>query len=195
MSRHIDNESGWQAMAAVITLTNEDTIGIKWASDKSPFPATRSVKYGACAQVADWCLTTHTCATTDAEHVRQTITALAVEQRRPGTRAIGNPAVLQLMADHSIAAVLPTSDRLPQTVPDSGQHRLPQLLHSSLCMTDNNDPGPRTTDLTPTHRIAHHQLGLTSSERDTVQTDALVTAFIGEAAHTRLQARARMGIA
>ena len=182
MSRTYGPDSCWQELKAVIEGRDRGVVAVDVAGDESGYPAELFVEHFHYAQEAGMRITVHAGETTSADQVKQAITNLGAERLGHAIRAVDDPAVMDLIAEHSIGIEsCLTSNIQTSLVPSYAQHPLPVYLRRGLLVTLNTDsPVISDIDLASEFRVAQNEIGLSETELAQLKENAFRVSFLSE---------------
>lgn len=141
---------------------------------------------------AGWQITVHAGEAAGAENVRYAVEQLGATRIGHGIRSIGDPAVLDLLAERGIGLEINlTSNLQTGTVPGYGEHPLKFFLERGLrAGLNTDDPVISGIDLRHEFEVAAPAAGLTPAQTRQTQENSLATAFLTADERAGLRRRA-----
>lgn len=132
----------------------------------------------------------HAGETTGPETIWDSIRLLGAERIGHGTSAVGDPRLLDHLAEHRIPLeVCPTSNVATRAVTEISQHPLAQLVAAGVPVSINTDDPPMfSTDLNHEYAIAAELLGLDRAGVAALAGNAVSASFAPDEVKSRLLA-------
>ncbi|MBV9822729.1 MAG: adenosine deaminase [Actinobacteria bacterium] len=132
----------------------------------------------------------HAGETTGPETIWDSIRLLGAERIGHGTSAVGDPRLLDHLAEHRIPLeVCPTSNVATRAVAEIEEHPLAQLVAAGVPVSINSDDPPMfSTDLNREYAIAAHLLGLDRAGVAALAGNAVTASFAPDEVKSRILA-------
>jgi adenosine deaminase len=162
-------------------LTQPDRIcALDLAGDETHFPVELFVEHFHRAREVGWHITAHAGEIAGSDSIWNAIRFLGAERIGHALRAIEDPGLLEYMAMNGIGVEsCLTSNVQTSCVPDYASHPLKKFLELGIQASINtDDPGISGIDLSYEYNQAAPNAGLTSTQIQQAQHNALDTAFI-----------------
>ncbi|MBT0587139.1 adenosine deaminase [Alteromonas oceanisediminis] len=156
--------------------------GLDLAGDELGFPAEWFVDHFAKARNADWHITVHAGEADGPDSVSRAINLLGAQRIGHGVAAIKDDNLLRQLANARIPIEsCPTSNYQTATVQDLAAHPMKVFLEKGLCVTLNtDDPGVSAIDLAHEYQVAHDVIGISQSDLEGIQRNAVEAAFLSD---------------
>ena len=132
----------------------------------------------------------HAGETTGPQTIWDALNDLGAERIGHGTSAMGDPRLVEYLADHRIPLeVCPTSNLVTRVVPSLAEHPLPAMVQAGLVVTVNSDDPPMFgTTLTDEYEIAARLLDLDAAGVKALARAAVDASFMSTVEKARLAA-------
>jgi adenosine deaminase len=181
LSRTYGPDVAWKELDALLGC-RERLVALDLAGDEANQPGELFEGHFRRAREAGWQVTVHAGEAAGPESVWQAIRRLGATRVGHAVRAVGDPALLDYMAEHRIGVESSlTSNVQTSTVPDYASHPLRGFVERGLLATINtDDPGVSGIDLSHEYRVAAPAAGLTAEHIRQVQRNALAVAFLSD---------------
>jgi adenosine deaminase len=181
LSRTYGPDVAWKELDARLGH-RERLVGLDLAGDEANQPGELFEEHFRRAREAGWQVTVHAGEAAGPKSVWQAIRRLGATRVGHAVRAVGDPALLDYMAEHQIGVESSlTSNVQTSTVPDYASHPLRNFVERGLLATINtDDPGISGIDLSHEYRVAAPAAGLTAEHIRQVQRNALTVAFLSD---------------
>lgn len=182
MSRTYGADTCMRELEAILTGRDRGIVAVDLAGDERNYPAELFVEHFDRARDAGFRITVHAGESGSADQVWQAINKLGAERLGHAVRAIGDPALMEHIAEHSIGVEsCLTSNMQTGVVPAISQHPLPAFLREGIPVTLNTD-SPTISDVDINHEfdVAREQLGLSEPQLAQIRENALQIAFLSD---------------
>jgi adenosine deaminase len=187
LSRTYGPEIAMQELLALLSSI-QYLAALDLAGDEANYPADLFMKHFDKARSAGLRVTVHAGESAGPESIWKAIQVLGAERIGHAVRAVGDPHLLEYMADNhtGIEANL-TSNVQTSTVSDYPSHPLRKFLEYGLLATINtDDPGISGITLPYEYEVAAPAAGLSSEQIRQAQRNALEVAFLSPQEKTQL---------
>lgn len=181
LSRTYGPEIAQKELVALLTQ-REHLVALDLAGDEANFPARLFTRHFQQARDAGWRITIHAGEAGGPESVWEAVQLLGAERIGHGTRAMEDPALVDVLLERQIAIEANlTSNVQTSTVADLASHPLHEMLTRGLLASINtDDPGVSGIDLRHEYEVAAPAAGLSRKQIRQAQANALATAFLSE---------------
>lgn len=171
-----------QAELDALLAHKNDLVAIDLAGDESNFPAPLFVEHFKQVRDAYLAVTIHAGEAQGAQSIWQAINELGASRIGHGVNAIADPKLMDYLRDNRIGIEsCLTSNVLTSTVPQLSTHPLKQFLnHGILACLNTDDPAVQGIELTDEYQHAAVQAGLSVSEINQAQRNALEIAYLSQ---------------
>ena len=177
-------------------LSHRDHIvGVDLAGDELRFPAGLFTAHFKRIRDAGLHVTIHAGEADGSNSVWSAIRDLGAERIGHGFRAVEDPALVDYLAEHQIGLeCCPTSNLHTSTVKDYVSHPIRQLAGRGVrfCL-NTDDPGISAIDISHEYEVAAPAIGLSRSQIQASQRDALDMAFLSEGEKDELKIKVTKG--
>ncbi len=179
LSRTFGPEAATVELEAILAH-REHITGLDLAGDEAKWPGEHFVPHFRRGRDAGFRITVHAGEAAGAGSVWQAIRELGAERLGHAVRAAEDPALLDYIARHEIGIEsCLTSNVQTRTVPSYEKHPLSSFLERGLLASINtDDPAISGIDLGHELTIAAKAAGLTESDVQKAQRNAVATAFL-----------------
>ncbi len=192
LSRTYGLEACWEEFEA-LRCHHEHITAMDIAGDEAAWPAELFAEHFRAGRDLGWSITAHAGEAAGPESIWIAIQQLGATRIGHGLHAIEDPALMDFMAEHTIALeVSLTSNVQISAVPDYASHPIKTYVERGIPVTLNTDD-PAVSRITLAHEydVAAPAAGLTREEIHQIQRNALSAAFLDDATRTALEARKR----
>ncbi|NOU52978.1 adenosine deaminase [Pseudoalteromonas sp. JBTF-M23] len=190
MSRTFGVEKCQYELDALLAC-KDSLVAVDLAGDEIGYPGELFV--GHFKQVRDAYLgvTIHAGEARDAQSIWQAINELGATRIGHGVKAIEDPKLMDFLRDNHIGIEsCLTSNLLTSTVNDIQAHPLKQFLaHGILACINTDDPAVQGIELDYEYRVAAPKAGLTQSDMELAQRNAIDIAFLSDSDKQALRAK------
>lgn len=182
--------SGRDTLAWVQKHAPDGTVGFGLGGPEIGVQRAQFAELFAAARAAGLHSIPHAGETTGPETVWSALRDLGAERIGHGVSSIDDPRLVEHLAAEGIPLEMcPTSNVCTGAVARIEDHPLPRLLRAGVPVTLNtDDPGMFATDLNREYQLAVDVLGLTATELQTLQRNAIDAAFCSAEAKSALRA-------
>jgi adenosine deaminase len=179
LSRTYGPDVAWKELEALLRHRDR-LVALDLAGDEANWPGDLFVEHFRRARDMSWYITVHAGESRGSESVWQAIRDLGATRIGHAIQAVGDPALLEHMAEHQIGIESSlTSNVQTSTVPSYASHPLRLFLERGLLATINtDDPGISGIDLRSEYEVAAPAAGLTAEHTYQAQRNALTVAFL-----------------
>ena len=188
LSRTYGVEACWEEFEA-LRCHHEHITAMDIAGDEAAWPAELFTEHFRAGRDLGWSITAHAGEAAGPESIRSAIQQLGATRIGHGLHAIEDPALMDFMAEHTIALeVSLTSNVQISAVPDYASHPIKAYFERGIPVTLNTDD-PAVSRITLAHEydVAAPAAGLTREEIHQIQRNGLSAAFLDDAARTALE--------
>ncbi|MEZ4643711.1 MAG: adenosine deaminase [Chloroflexota bacterium] len=179
ISRTYGTEIGQKELDALLTQ-RDHLVALDLAGDEGNYPAKWFTAHFKQAHDAGWQVTVHAGEAGGAASIWQAIRDLGATRIGHGVRAFDDPSLIDYLLEHQIGVEANlTSNVQTMTVPDYASHPLKAMLEQGILATINtDDPGISAIDLPYEYDFAAPRAGLTPTQIEQAQRNALTLAFL-----------------
>jgi adenosine deaminase len=179
LSRTYGPDVAWKELEALL-WHRDRLVALDLAGDEANWLGDLFVEHFRRARDVGWHVTAHAGESAGPESVWQAIHDLGATRIGHAVRAVGDPALLEHMAERQIGIESSlTSNVQTNTVPDYASHPLRHFLEQGLLATINtDDPGISGVDLRSEYEVAAPAAGLTAEHTHQAQRNSLTVAFL-----------------
>ena len=182
ISRHYGAEVGMKELDALLTQ-RDNLVALDLAGDESNFPGDLFVEHFKRGRDAGWRITVHAGEAAGSESIWQALNGLDADRIGHGLNAIHDDALLDYLAEKRIGLEMNlTSNYQISAVPDYASHPLKRLLERGVvCTINSDDPGISAIDIAYEYDVAAPAAGLSATQIEQCQRNALEIAFLDSA--------------
>lgn len=179
ISRTYGTEVALKELQALMSKSDQ-FVALDLAGDERNFPASLFRDHFQQARNQGWSVTAHAGEAAGSASIWTAIKELGASRIGHALSAVDDPDLLGYMADHQIGIETNlTSNVQTSSVPNYESHPLKMFLENGLLATINtDDPGISNIDLKHEFTIAAPAAGLTESQIQQAQKNALAIAFL-----------------
>ncbi|WP_105166526.1 adenosine deaminase [Pseudoalteromonas sp. T1lg23B] len=181
MSRTFGVEKCQYELDALLAFKN-DLVAVDLAGDEIGFPGSLFIEHFKQVHDAYLGATIHAGEARGAESIWQAIQELGATRIGHGVKAIEDPALMDYLRDNRIGIEsCLTSNILTSTVASLETHPLKRFLdHGILACINTDDPAVQGIELEHEYRVAAPQAGLSQSDIEQAQRNALEIAYLSD---------------
>ena len=181
LSRTYGPDVAQQELAALLTQ-QQHIVALDLAGDEANFPPRLFVDHFRRGRDAGWRVTIHAGESAGPESVWDALRLLGAERIGHGVRAMEDETLINFLAENRIGIEANlTSNVQTSTVPDLAGHPLRTMMERELRASINtDDPGVSAIDLPYEFDVAAPAAGLSRTQIQQAQRNALETAFLPE---------------
>lgn len=192
ISRTYGPDQGWKELEAL--LQHKDRIqALDLAGDEVNFPGSLFVDHIKEGRSAGWHITIHAGEEAGPDSVWQAVEELKAERIGHGVSSAKDPVLLRYLAEKRIGVESNLTSNLQTRVVESlTKHPLRIFLENGILGTINSDdPGISAIDLRHEYEVAAPAAGLSPSQIQQAQKNALEVAFLDDVEKEELKQKAK----
>ncbi len=179
ISRTYGPDLGWKELESLLPYKDQ-IVALDLAGDEINYPGSLFVDHFKEGRDAGWHITIHAGEEGGPDNIWQAVEELGAERIGHGVSAAQDPLLMRHLADNAIGVESNlTSNLQTRIIDDYSKHPLRTFLEEGILATINtDDPGISDIDLRYEYEYAAKKAGLSKSQINQAQQNALKIAFL-----------------
>lgn len=179
ISRTYGPDQGWRELEAILEYS-DNFIALDLAGDERNFPGSLFVDHILEGKNAGLRITIHAGEELGPDSIWQAVEELGADRIGHGISAVRDPMLMDYLREHKIGVECNlTSNFQTRVVEDLSKHPIREFLSNEILATINtDDPGISGIDLRHEYRTARDLVGLSQTQIQKAQKNALQIAFL-----------------
>ena len=191
LSRTYGPDQCWKELESLLPYKDQ-LVALDLAGDEVNYPGTLFIDHFKEGRAAGWHITIHAGEEGGPDNIWQAVEELGAERIGHGVSAAQDPQLMNYLADKGLGVESNlTSNIQTRIIEDYRKHPLKSFLEAGMVATINtDDPGISDIDLKYEYEIAAPAAGLSDSQIQLAQKNALEVAFISDREKMELKEKA-----